>query len=75
MAMSGTNVRLRDSLLAIIADLLQTIAWQNTRNGVEGRNPPQSILAQLNGRDEAGDGFDTPEEFDQWRASFLEGDD
>lgn len=34
---------LREQLLAGIFDLLNVLAWQNTKDGQEGRNPPTPI--------------------------------
>lgn len=73
--LSGALVGPETMLLAAIADALNILVWQNTQAGHEGRDQPQSILAQLRGGgDPAGAGFDTPEEFDAWRAAMLKGE-
>lgn len=62
-------------LLATIADALRLLVWQNTEDGVNGRNQPRSILDTMTGRSGGGQGFDTVEEFNAWRESMLGGDD
>lgn len=61
-------------LLAVIADALRVLVWQNTRDGAEGRNQPRSIVEALTGPKET-EGFDSAEDFIAWRASMLDGGD
>ena len=65
-------------LLARICDALHVLIWQNTRDGMEGRNPPQSIframMATVNPEPEAV-GFDSPEDFNEWREAITRGND
>ena len=65
-------------LLARICDALHVLIWQNTRDGMEGRNPPQSIframMATVNPEPEAV-GFDSPEDFNEWREAMTRGND
>ena len=72
--LAGMSAPLETLLLAAIADALRILVWQNTKNGLEGIDPPASILDSLRGQPEAGGtGFDSIDEFDAWRASMIGG--
>ena len=73
--LSGAAVGLEAMLLAVIADAVRLLVWQNTENGLKGKNPPVSILDTLIGADrsEDGPGFDSAEEFEAWRAGMIGG--
>lgn len=73
--LAGSTVTLDTALLAVIADALRILVWQNTRDGLEGRNRPWSITERLTGGEKQKDplGFDSPEEFDAWRAQMIGG--
>ena len=76
LKLSGAKARLDTMLMAMAVDALNTLAWQNTQAGHEGRDHPRSVLALLRGDPEPEKrGFDTPEEFDAWRNSLLTGGD
>ena len=76
LKLSGAKARLDTMLLAMAVDALNTLVWQNTQAGHEGRDHPRSVLALLRGDPEPEKrGFDTPEEFDAWRNSLLTGGD
>ena len=69
---AGAPARLEIMLLARAVDALNTLVWQNTQAGHEGRDHPRSILAMLRGDPEPEQaGFDTVEEFNAWRNSLL----
>lgn len=73
---SGAPADSATLLLAAIADALHLLVWQNTEAGVKGENRPKSLLKMLCGKDqdaESGEGFDTVEEFQAWRASMTGG--
>lgn len=72
---SGARVPFDTLLLAMIADAVRILAWMQTKDGARGRNRPDSILDRLTGtaRTSETTGFDSPEAFDAWRASILEG--
>lgn len=72
--LSGAPADLRDVLLAVIADATRTLIWQNTKDGVEGRNQPASFLRIMIGEKEnESHGFDSVEEFTAWRSNMLGG--
>ena len=70
---SGAPASAETLLLAMIADALHVLAWQNTKDGVKGRNRPQSILQTIldDTREHELRGFDSPEAFRSWRASLM----
>ena len=72
LKLSGAKARLDTMLLAMAVDALNTLVWQNTQAGHDGRDHPRSVLALLRG-DAEGEkpGFDTAEEFNAWRESIL----
>lgn len=72
---SGARVPFDTLLLAAIADTVRILAWMQTKDGAKGRNRPDSILDRLTGTARTSEtaGFDSPEAFDAWRASILEG--
>lgn len=76
MKMSGVNVPANILLLARIVDELGILAWQNTRDGANGTNPPESLADRLLHPEMAGKGaitaFDTPEEFEAARKAIIE---
>jgi hypothetical protein len=66
--LSKQELSLDEMLLAFIADRLNILIWQNTRDGHKGRNQPKSLLQELT-EDKQKDElyvFDTPEDFDEW---------
>lgn len=73
--LSGAPAGLDTVLLALISDAVRALVWQNTEDGHKGRNPPKSILTILRGNSQANsEGFDSPEDFEAWRASMIGGD-
>lgn len=72
---SGARAPVDTLLLAAIADAVRFLVWMQTKDGRKGRNRPASILEKLTGAQRAEEtaGFDSPEAFNAWRASILEG--
>ena len=72
---SGSKAAPETLLLALIADALRILIWQNTEDGHKGRNVPRSILDTLTGGSSgSGLGFESAEEFEAWRASMMNGE-
>lgn len=72
---TGAPVGVDTMLLAMITDALHVLAWQNTKDGAKGRNRPKSILQQILGGEKKAQetsGFDTPEDYEAWRAAMTE---
>lgn len=73
--LAGVAAPTETILLAIIADALRILIWQNTEDGHKGRKPPKLITASLSDKkDREKIGFESFEEFDAWRASMMGGD-
>lgn len=71
--LSGAKAPAETTLLAIIADSLRTLVWQNTKDGHNGKNPPKSIVRMIIGDEnkvETGS-FRTVDDFNKWRANML----
>ena len=76
MKMSGQKIASETALLAAIADRLSMLVWFRTKDGVNNRNRPESILARLIGEDQEQNEkdfqvFRTPEEFEEARRRAL----
>lgn len=69
--LSGAPAELDTMLLAMIADAVTVLVWQNTADGHAGRNQPRSVLDVLRGAAGGGLGFDTPEDFERWRSGMI----
>lgn len=74
--LSGTAISMETRLLALIADALQMLVWQNSRDAQRGRNRPHSVLAAITAEEQRTDGvgFESAEDFEAWRASMLTGE-
>lgn len=72
---SGTPANADTLLLTMIADALHVLIWQNTRDGVKGRNRPKSILQTiLDGSPEREtSSFESVEDFRAWYATMTGG--
>lgn len=78
MAAAGQKVRTETLLGAICADALRVQIWQNSRDGMKGKNPPSSIvekLLEMPTSNDSGEGFAESAEFMAWRNSMLGGGD
>lgn len=73
MKLGGTQAGPNTMLLAMIADALQILVWQNTESGHKGRNRPKSVTKLLAARRDTV-GFSTAEEFSAWRAGIVRKD-
>jgi hypothetical protein len=76
MKISGQKIASETALLAAIADRLSMLVWFRTKDGVNNRNRPESILARLIGEDQEQNEkdfrvFRTPEEFEEARRRAL----
>lgn len=74
--LSGVNITQDQMLLSVIADSTRVLVWQNTKDGVAGKNQPKSILALLTGQEkekEKPERFASGEEFLKWRETMMRG--
>ncbi len=78
MAAAGQKVSTGTLLSAICADALRVRIWQNSRDGMRGKNPPSSIvemLLEVSADKDSGEGFAESAEFMAWREKMLGGGD
>lgn len=67
--MAGMKIDLTQMLLALVVDGINTLIWQNTKDGMKGRNRPESIFKKLTEEQKPKDiyeSFGSIEEFEQW---------
>lgn len=67
---SGAKLTLEQTLLAVIADGINTRIWQQTKDGQKNKNRPESIYKKLMGLDKTKkkelNSFETIEEYEKW---------
>lgn len=51
MKLNGDKIDIKDTLLSLIVDNLQTLVWFKTSDGQHNRNRPASIYKQLTGNE------------------------
>ena len=71
-SITGRKVTNEITLLATIADILNILAWQNTKDGQRGSNKPKSILQSLTEDVEEYEAFDSIEAYEAARAKIME---
>ena len=69
--MAGVQTTVDTMLLAMIADALRILVWQNTEDGVKGQNKPAMITDRLTNLGSEPLGFDSADEFRRWRSQIL----
>ena len=69
--MADVQTTLDTMLLAMIADALHILVWQNTKDGVRGQNKPAMITDRLTSMESDPVGFEGADEFRSWRAEML----
>lgn len=75
--LSGDRIDLTTALLAMILDRLKVLCWQNTEDGINGRNYPESTFERLTGRAAPRtrvSGFRSPEAFEAAREKIIKGE-
>lgn len=75
MKLSGQRITTEEALLALAVDRLSVLVWQNTEDGIKGRNAPKSVYSVLTHEKEGRQGgisFETAEEFEEARARIME---
>ena len=66
MKVSGERLSISQLLAAMTVDKLANLVWMQSKDGVNGRNKPASVVEQLRGsasKPSEIHGFDSPEEF------------
>ena len=67
--LSGMKLSLQEMLLAIIADGINLLIWQNTKDGARGRHRPDSLFKKLTEDKKKKDElevFDDSDAFNEW---------
>lgn len=61
---------------AFVVDALNVLIWQNTKDGMEGENPPMSILKNMLGEEdnEGFMSFASGGDFEEYRRKLINGD-
>jgi hypothetical protein len=72
--LGGAPTSFESMMLATIADAVRILVWQNTKDGVEGRNAPESIISAILDKGKESSAFDSADDFEQWRNSILNGE-
>lgn len=76
MKLAGMKVSNELLLLAHAVDRLSVLIWQDTKDGMRGRNKPPSIAEKIlygdSNKKFKTDGFDTPDAFWETRRKILE---
>ena len=71
MKLSGMEFEPNTYLLAGIVDRLSILLWRQTKEGMEGINPPELILNSNERKENIG--FSSGEEFERFRKKILKG--
>lgn len=66
------KLTIEQMMLAGLVDRVSLLLWQRTKDGVEGRNRPKSVLEALEGQNtQVYQHFDSIEEFERKRAELF----
>lgn len=78
MAAAGRKISAETLLSAVCADALRIRVWQSSKDGVKGKNPPESLLELLiagnKPSSDKAEGFADSAEFMAWREKMLGGE-
>lgn len=71
---SKTKLTLEQSLLAFIADGINILIWQKTKDGSKGKNKPESIYKKLMGLEKKKEelmSFDSVADYEKWYSAKM----
>ena len=68
---AGLKVPAQTYMLAQILDGLELLAWQNTKDGHEGKNKPTPRTASLMTQEQNNELFDSPDDLEAFRARIF----
>lgn len=74
MKMSDMDLDPEIYLLSAIVDRLSILVWRQTKDGMEGINPPKLIINSIADNNEHDFGFNTGTEFEIFREKILKGE-
>lgn len=69
---AGLTCSAAEFQMAYIQDILDLLVWQNTEDGHKGRNQPKHRTASMIKKESTIE-FDSPDDFEAFRASFFNG--
>ena len=72
--LAGIKLSLTEMLLALVVDGINMLIWQNTKDGMKGRNRPESIYKKLTEEKKPKDeyqAFRTIEEYESWYRAHI----
>lgn len=75
MKIAGVNATTEELLLSAIVDNTRLLAWLQTKDGCDGTNRPESLLATLIGKEKNSNvvAFDSGQDFDEEWKRLTEG--
>ena len=74
MKMSDMDLDPETYLLSAIVDRLSILVWRQTKDGMDGINPPKLIINSIAENSESNFGFNTGTEFERFREKILKGE-
>lgn len=74
MKMNHMDLEPEAYLLSAIVDRLSILVWRQTKDGVEGINPPKLIINSFAEKDSGSIGFTTVDEFEKFREKVIKGE-
>lgn len=71
--LSGSKATMTETLLAVIADGINTLVWFKTKDGQKGRNRPRRLLDYVTGKaqEKMAVGFNSVNEFEEARRRIM----
>lgn len=69
---AGIRLSLTEVMLALIVDGINTLIWQQTKDGMKGRNRPESLLKKLTEEKQPKEDLQTFENVDSYEAWYKE---
>ena len=77
LKIAGSQFSLETILMASIADSMNILVWQRSKEGIKGKNPPKSILAALTGMEHIDNSdveiYESPEAFEKRWSELTKG--
>lgn len=74
MKMNNMDLEPEVYLLSAIVDRLSILVWRQTKDGIEGINPPDLILNSFVENERKSSGFDTVDAFEKYREKIIKGE-
>lgn len=72
---ANSKLTLNEALNALLLDKMSILVWQRSKDGIKGRNMPESVYRKLMGLDDKPkddlEKFATEEDFEEWYKSKM----